>query len=324
MDDYDNLQFYVKDNGLEPLPDETTQIEKIWDEEAEAWKVKIPMSHVIEKANLYTSEDNEFVVDRKNMEQIELHAGSQNIYGNLGGDFIAQGYKVFNEPGILASNVTVKDINNLINRIKPEDIYNDTFDSNNFHFYNISSNNIIFLMQGYRMRVIGIKEDGTLSLDSGYGSEFPLSCPISKQPKYIGIILIYESINGNEVSVRRVPVVLNENGNPISLSINNCPYYFVIEEDGSWSQVKLTLSSAEKDYFLGLTEIRTHISSNAYAKIAEGATTGYYNSSDSTFYTTYINSTYSNPITPKNDAYYVDIPTNTIYKYDGTAYVVDS
>jgi len=79
------------------------------------------------------------------------------------------------------------------------------------------------------------------------------------------------------------------------------------------------MTELEKQYYQGLTEIRTHISSNAYAKIAAGAEPGYYN--NGTFYISYANGTYSNPIVPEENKLYVDIPTNGIYKYENGTYV---
>lgn len=62
------------------------------------YKGKDYANNIIKKGVLYTSENDEFIIDRENLEPIELHAGAQKIYGNIGGDFVAAGHYVYNRP----------------------------------------------------------------------------------------------------------------------------------------------------------------------------------------------------------------------------------
>lgn len=274
--------------------------------------------NLIEKANLYASENMDFIVNRENMEKIELHAGSQNIYGNLGGDFIAGGYKIFNVNFDESTEPSVQ-IQDFLERVEPKDLYN-------FSGWSFSkvSNGYVYMQSNWRMFYC-INSDYTVEQINSQSGYPWIKVNLSLKPKYIGCALYPYRINDNTYD--GIILAFNNLGELLPM---DCGYTWgdehILKENilGGASQFSndfLTLprTSLEQQYYQGLTEICTHISSNAYAKIAAGAEPGYYN--NGTFYISYTNGTYSNPIVPEENKLYVDIPTNGIYKYENGTYV---
>ena len=301
------------------------------------YKGKDYANNIIKKGVLYTSENNEFVLNRENLEQIELHAGSQKIYGNIGGDFVAKGYYIYNKP--------VLDLfeNDLITK---ENLYSNVYYEDKT-FLNVSvigttattiSIKCTWSSTGIGssstelnpLAIVKTNESNYYTKDTRYYQNY-IKIEKINNPKYIGCFLLNNGISGTTYLIRPILVVFNEENKLIpfkfaehsNFSEDEKVYGAILRKDNDF---QFTMTNIEKQFYQGLTEIKTHISSSQYAKNADGAINAYYDPNESSnlkFYQDYdiSASTYSNQIvSPIIDRFYLDILTNKIYNWNGTAY----
>lgn len=314
------------------------------------YKGKDYANNIINKGVLYTSENDEFIIDRENLEPIELHAGAQKIYGNIGGDFVAAGHYVYNRPILdiykdelltkerLYSNiwhdnaeylnVYVREINSTSIRISVSYETSSTTDP----FYKILGQaivkNIDPTSQNYNTYYFK---------DQSYEQNY-IQVEKSQKPKYFGCFLWFKQIYtnyslGKTYGIEPILAIFDEQGEMIPFTF--CTHIFDSNKEKVYGvrifnprsdPCQFAISDIEEQYYKGLTEIKTHISSSQYAKnYADGAINGYYNSSESSalkFYSNYdvSTTTFSSQITPEIDKFYLDRLTNKVYTWNGTTY----
>lgn len=343
IDSAENLKFYAVE-GMPPTTDLPTEISKtavidpstneqeVDEHGNKVWQVSIPVGHIIENAELYTSETQEFILNRSNMENLELHAGNQDIYGNLDGDFIAGGYYIYRG-----------DIDGVMKRIKndPSHLYTQSFGPQ-FSFNHKTSyltlkggsNNLFITLNGGAVKYE--ENEGYYSISQGNQYSGNAAIAINNtinnntyKIKTMGFFLYYKNMISHGVQCSAFFVALDEGNNFIEIGYenNNGITYFgdkiyaccSMQSISSPNFFEQNFSSLEEQYFQGLTERRTHITSSEYASLQEGGIKGYYN--DSNFYE---DSGYSILITPVSGKIYIDKTTNALYRYNGSAYEVIS
>lgn len=314
------------------------------------YKGKDYANNIINKGVLYTSENDEFIIDRENLEPIELHAGAQKIYGNIGGNFVAAGHYVYNRPilDIYKDELLTKE------RLY-SNIWHDSAEYLNVYVGEVNSTSIKIYVR-YRTaknvdplsRIYGhaiVKNIDSTSQDyntyyfKDQGSEQSyIQIKKTQKPKYFGCFLWFRQIYtnyplGKTYGIEPILTVFNEQGELIPFTFSEHSRFNSNEEvygvrifSSRYDPCQFAISDIEEQYYKGLTEIKTHISSSQYAKnYADGAINGYYNSSESStfkFYSDYdiSTATFSNQITPEIDKFYLDRLTNKVYTWNGTTY----
>lgn len=322
-------KFYATDNRIEDLPEGELEQRLISDiDGVKTYGVDLPVSNVIDKANIYVKENQDFIIDRQGVEQIELHSGTQNIYGGLNTDaVIINGYKVFR------GNL------DFAKKIKKEDLYNIFSTTTSFSIQILHDTLVITPRMRntntYFHYYILENEDTTFTnIYNSSGYTYKIAVDLEKKPKYIGFLYYTPGLITNSTDrygIVPLLIVLSEDEELLSFDLVTIvgtsseitpqiadayaiSYYTPRRTE---TTEYLTPSNIEKQYIDGLSEIRTHLSSSEYASIAEGGIEGYYSSPN--FYS---DSELTIEITPAVGNVYVDLPTNTLYRYNGESYEV--
>lgn len=337
VDSAENLKFYAVEGipSTTNLPveisktavmDPSTNKQEVDKHGNKIWEVSIPVGHIIENAELYTSETQEFILNRSDMENLELHAGSQDIYENLDGDFIAGGYYIYRG-----------DINDVMTRIKndPSHLYTSGAGPS-LHFDNMTTNLEFKTNNNTNLDLIPSGSDVIIE-DNGeyafapYSSTNAYYAIINKNSKIKSLGYFYYYIgptsDSTGITFHAYLIALNEVKEFIPFGAKNYPDFrkdvfacaYINTYNQSIVNYSITLSPLEKQYYQGLTERRTHITSSEYASLQEGGIEGYY--SNSNFYE---DSEYNTSITPVSGKIYIDKSTNALYRYNGSAYEVIS
>lgn len=336
VDSAENLKFYAVEGipSTTNLPveisktaviDPSTNEQEVDGNGNKVWEVSIPVGHIIENAELYTSETQEFILNRSDMENLELHAGNQDIYENLDGDFIAGGYYIYRG-----------DINDVMTRIKNDPSHLYTSGAGPSLYFNNMTNylQINWDSNGRGLQQVPRVEKIIQFVDNKYtwgpsstSNAYYVIIKKNKKIKSFGYFYYYQGPNSDNSAITFYAyfVALDENNNFIPIyqgptdttehNVYGC-LYMINQTVQTYS---ITLSPLEKQYYQGLTERRTHITSSEYASLQEGGIEGYY--SNSKFYT---DSEYSIEITPISGKIYIDKSNNALYRYNGSAYEVIS
>lgn len=248
----DELQFYAVEGDIEELPEDGKELEKIpvlnddgtqktTEEGKKLWKVNIPMSYVIQNANILTETDAEYIINKQAVDKIELSSGTRSVFNNVNGDFVAQGIRI----------IRADTVENALNKVTPEDLYT-AITLNEYKFFSCSYNiNSTTITQNYTEYKFFIVNNGTNASKAPIASSFPINS------RYIGVAFISDSISGNSAKTYPYAFGFDENkqltGNSPLSTDNNLGLYCTF-----------TLSDTEKEYALGLTDTYEYISEETY------------------------------------------------------------